>query len=201
MGLFFKDSNESSKNEETGKVPEKQTTPVITSVIGNAGNVDSKFVDMLNQLIKEHNIAGQDYFEFKQALESMSSLPIAEKDKFVTTYNILSQQGCTKDVLLSSVDKYAQLIQNEQKNFDADLQKQYDARVVNRNNDIEKAKSELELANKRIIELNAFILKTSQEVQTEESNLQNTAANFKKSADVVLNNLLTDKDKINNYIQ
>lgn len=201
MGLFFKDSNESSKNEETGKVPEKQTTPVITSVIGNAGNVDSKFVDMLNQLIKEHNIAGQDYFEFKQALESMSSLPIAEKDKFVTTYNILSQQGCTKDVLLSSVDKYAQLIQNEQKNFDADLQKQYDARVVNRNNDIEKAKAELELANKRIIELNAFILKTSQEVQTEESNLQNTAANFKKSADVVLNNLLTDKDKINNYIQ
>lgn len=201
MGLFFKDEKPKDEKPKEEKQESAVKTPTITNVIGNLGIVDNKFIAMLQDVIAQNNIPGQDYFEFKQAIDAMANLAIDDKSKFVTANSIFAAQGCDKNVLLTSLDKYISIVQNEQISFDAELEKQYETRVKSKLKQVDDAKLELEKLNAKIIELNSFVLKVSQEAQQEDGELKNTAANFKKSCDVVLNNLLTDKEKINNYIQ
>ena len=201
--IFFT-SDENTKKEEVKKPsasPTSSAAPTMTNMIGMSGVVDSKFVEMLQKVIDVNNIPGLDYYEFKKAIEAMSNIPLDETNKFLTTYAIYSGQGCTKEILLSSLDKYIAIIQKEDVNFDNELKKQYQIKVQAKIDAVEKAKVQLEELNKQIIETNAFVLKTTQEVQQEQSNLQNTEANFKKSLGVVLNGLLSDKEKITNIIK
>lgn len=212
MGLIFKDDPE----REAKKVAEKAAknakkkieTPVFTipqvtpqTVSNMAGVADDKFVEMLWGVISQNNIPGQDYFEFKQAIDAMAALPIDEKNKFLMTFTIFQSQGCKKEVLLASIDKYIHLVEREKASFEAEFQTQRNEKVNVKIAQIEEAKKKLELLNKQIMETNNFILTTSQEVQQEEMKLQMTGANFSKSVEKVLGIFQSDKDKINNYIQ
>jgi hypothetical protein len=207
--LFLKDDAQTPKKDESKTEAKVETKPVNATVvtpstIGATGVVDNKFVEMLMQVIAQFNqdkMPGQDYFEFKQSIDAMANLPIDDTNKFLSAYAVLSGQGCTKDVLLSSLDKYIALIQGERTNFDTELENQYNAKVKAKVEAVEKAKLQLEELNKQIRETNEFVISTSQEIQQEEGNLQIVAANFNKSVQMVLNNLENDKNKINNLIK
>jgi hypothetical protein len=212
MGLFLKDTPESlakkTAKEEAKKIKAAskpiEMTPqfVITqqTVANMAGIADDKFVEMLWSVISQNNIPGQDYFEFKQALDAMASLPIDEKNKFLTTFMIFNSQGCKKETLLSSLERYESLIKKEQANFAAEFESQRGEKVNSKLTKIEEAKRKVEELNKQITEANTFILTASSEAQQEEMKLQMTNANFNKSAEKVLSLLESDKEKINNYI-
>jgi len=175
-------------------------TPGSTTVI--QGVADNKFIEALEKVIEQNNQPGQDYFEFKQAIENMSSMAgMDDRTKFQTVYTVLSLQGCKKDLLLSSLDKYVQIIQLEKTNFDAEMQSEYNAKVQSKLNEAESYKKELESLTKRLSELNTSILTLSQEAQTEEMTIRAAESNFKASADVIINEMLADKQKINTYIQ
>ena len=131
----------------------------------------------------------------------MSSLSIDENNKMLSTFAILSSQGCTKETLLSSLDKYIGFVQTERANFDNELKIQYDSKVKSKLSAVENAKAELEKLNVKIRETNDFIITASQEIQQEEGNLKLIAANFNTSVQLVLNNLENDKNKINSIIK
>jgi len=104
-GLIFKDEPATEQKEQA---PAQQaaaptSTPKIASQGTIQGVADNKFIQMLEEVIAQNNIPGQDYFEFKQAIENMGSIVMDDKTKFLTVYNVLSLQGCNKDVLLSSL--------------------------------------------------------------------------------------------------
>lgn len=208
--LFVKENETSNKNEvninenknvESTKVNSTPSPTITPTNIGANGVVDTKFVDMLMQVIAENNLPGMDYFELKQSINTMSNLPIDENNKFLSAFAVLSSQGCTKESLLTSLDKYITLVQNERTNFDKELESQYNEKVKNKQELVNKAKEELDELNRKIRETNELIITTSQEIQQEEGNLQIIAANFNKSVQLVLNNLEEDKNKINNLIK
>jgi len=58
----------------------------------------------------------------------------------------------------------------------------------------------LESIRKRMSELNTIILNSQQEAGAEEMKLRATEANFQASADVIINEMLGDKQKINSYL-
>lgn len=211
MGLIFKDDpeREAKKLAEKEAKKAKASVPPPTAVsfavtqqtVANmAGVADEKFVEMLWSVISQNNMPGQDYFEFKQAVDAMAALPIDEKSKFLTTFTIFQSQGCKKDVLLASIDKYTNIIEREKASFTAEFQSQRNDKVNSKLAQVEEAKKKVELLNKQIMEANNFILTTSQEAQQEEMKLQMTSANFNKSVEKVLATFQSDKDKINNYI-
>lgn len=201
-GLIFKDVTGGQapveKSKSSGKGSKNPVQPVSTTTV--QGVADNKFIDLLEGIIEQSNQPGQDYFEFKQALENMNSLPMDERTKFQTVYSVLSLQGCTKDVLIASLDKYVQIIQSEKTNFDAEMQSAYDAQVKSKLLKAEESKKELESLTKRLAELNGLILALSQEAQAEEMKIRATEANFKASADIIISEMIGDKDKINNYL-
>lgn len=211
-GLIFK--------QEDGGTAEKESKTATTSAFkGSAasqgsnvqnfgtpqnvqGVIDNKFVDQLTGIIEQNNIPGQDYFEFKQAIENMKSMSgMNDQQKFQTIYAVLSLQGCSKAVLLSSLDKYVSLIQGEKTSFNKEMEEQYQLRVTAKLAEAESAKKEMETITKRMTELNTKILNVTQEAGAEEQKIRATEANFMASADVIINEMLSDKNKINEYIK
>ena len=214
MGLFLKDDPEVETKKATAKAakanksktadipqPIQPIIPTTHTVSSMTGVADEKFVDMLKSVIADNNIPGQDYFEYKQSLDALASLPLDERTKFITVYATFKLQGCTKDVLTSSIDKYISLVQNEEKNFNAELASQRNSNVTGKTAQIQDAQKKLEDLNKQIAETNTFIITASQEVQNAELKLQMTENSFKKSVEKVVGMLQADKDKINSYIQ
>jgi hypothetical protein len=202
--LFLKEDPENekkaSKKEKSVPVTQSQFHPQTGTLAPTItdGAPDDRFVKMLQDVIAANNIPGQDYFEFRQAIDAMASMSLDEKNKFLAAY-IAGQYK--KEVLFSSIDKYVSIIQNELKSFSNDLAAQYDERVNQKLAKVEQAKKELEAMNKKIIETNNLILTASQEAQQEELKLKMTESSFKKSVERVLATLNDDKQKINNYIQ
>jgi hypothetical protein len=219
--IFFKDDPDADAKKaaakeakEAAKIAAKAKTtapvtapqpiqPTVTSqmVTNMTGVADEKFVEMLKGVIVENNIPGQDYFEFKQTLDAMASLPIDERTKFLTIYTTFQLQGCKKETLLSSIDKYVAIVKNEEANFGAELVNQRSSTVTGKLSQVEEARKELEKLQTKMSELNTFIITTSQEVQNSELQLQMTETKFKNSVEKVIGLLLSDKDKINSYIQ
>jgi hypothetical protein len=166
------------------------------------GVIDNKFVDQLTTLIEQNNIPGQDYFEFKQAIENMKSMAgMSDSQKFQTIYAVLSLQGCTKTVLLTSLDKYVSIIQGEKITFNKEMENQYQAKVTAKLGEAESAKKEMEALTKRMGDLNTKILNVTQEAGAEEMKIRATEANFMASADIIINEMMSDKQKINEYLK
>jgi hypothetical protein len=200
-GLIFKGDSSGGSSEDAksgGNVSKGFVQPVSSTTV--QGVADTKFIDLLEGIIEQNNQPGQDYFEFKQAVENMNSLPMDERTKFQTVYSVLSLQGCKKDLLIASLDKYIQIIQGEKNSFDAEMKSEHTAKVQSKLAKAEESKKELDAITKRLTELNNSILSLSQEAQAEEMKIRATEANFKASADVIISEMIGDKDKINNFI-
>lgn len=209
MSLIFKDEEQSQvpvteqpKTEAKTPVPTVQSAPVQGVTPPTVSGVpDEKFVEMLEKVITENNIPGLDYVEFKQALDNMRALALDEPTKFVTVFSILSAQGCTKETLINSIDKYSGLITKEHEGFQAELTETFNEKVESKRKKIQESQEKvIELSNK-IKELNEFILTATQEAQQEEMKLRLTEANFNQSIQKVLTVLNSDKEKITNYIK
>lgn len=211
-GLIFKQEDGGTSEKE----PKAATTSAFKGAAIASGNnvqnfgtpqnvqgvIDNKFVDQLTAIIEQNNIQGQDYFEFKQAVENMKSIAgMSDTQKFQTIYAVLSLQGCTKTVLLTSLDKYVSLIQGEKASFNKEMEAQFNGRVTAKLAEAESAKKEMETITKRMAELNTKILNVTQEAGAEEQKIRATEANFMASADVIINEMLSDKNKINEYLK
>lgn len=206
--LFFKDvevkSEKDSKPHVHGAVFSPNPTQGVTSVYSPetaTGIADEKFVAMLESVVANNNIPGLDYIEFKQAVEKMASLPIDETNKFLSVYSIFETQGCSKQTLLNSIDKYISLIKNEQETFNSEIAVSFNENVEKRKQEIENAKEEITKLNNKIVELNGFIMSTTQEVQQEEMKLKMADSNFKQSVQRVVSVMESDKNKISTYIK
>jgi len=205
IGIIKSDVDPEKKKEKPEVKPEPKTSASIPNSFLNqsatSGIPDEKFVKMLMKVISDNNLPGLDYFEFKQAIDALGTAQIDEKTKFSTTFIVYAQQGCSKETLLSSIDKYSDIIKNEVTQFNAELKTQINEKVQSMLSRVEETKKKVMELTKEIADANEFILKASQEAQQESLNLQMVEANFKKSAEKVLGILQGDKEKINNYIQ
>lgn len=205
IGIIKSDVDPEKKKEKPEVKPEPKTSVSIPNSFLNqsatSGIPDEKFVKMLMKVISDNDLPGLDYFEFKQAIDALGTAQIDEKTKFTTTFIVYAQQGCSKETLLSSIDKYSDIIKNEVTQFNAELKTQINEKVQSKLSRVEETKKKVMELTKEIADANEFILKASQEAQQESLNLQMVEANFKKSAEKVLGILQGDKEKINNYIQ
>lgn len=204
--LFFKDVEPSQPKNEAPSAP-KQTPAPPTNVAQSdfsampQGTSNDRFINMLEQAINDNNIPGADYIEMKSVLEKMSNLPMDEQTKFVSAFIGLESQGCTKEALINSIDKYISVVNNEVQVFNSELATTMQEKVTNKLSEVEEAKAKILSLNEEIMKLNNFILETTQLVQKEEMSLKIASADFNKSALKLIHTMTSDKEKIINYIK
>ena len=217
--LFFEEvavQEEQPKNNTTtpNLQPVNNTVPpqapIFNPTILNyaPGVIDTKYIKHFEDLLKEANIPGPDYFEFKQAITNMLSMPLDDATKYKLVFATLSTQGLTKEKILESLSSYIKLIQDDKAAFDAELETKKTAEITNRDESINNINSLNESYIKQINELTEKINANSTEInklnnEKAELNtkLTNSSANYTVSFNSFINDLNADVQKITSFLQ
>jgi len=168
--------------------------------------VYDKFMAHFDELLKNSNLPGPDYYEFSKMVESMSSL--TDEVRMPAAFSALNVQGLTKDKLISTAKQYIEVIDNDSKNFSSAL----DTKVLA---EIEKKKAGLQLriANikqkedliekmkSEIIQEKIDIDKDSAGITSEETKYNEKTTVYKSVCELKKQNISSDIDKISKLIK
>ena len=118
--------------------------------------LNENIVDAIKEAIKEADLDGYDYYEFKKAVEEQK-FP-SDKEKYVTVFSVIKGIGVTVEHLLTTADHYVDVLVKHRADFDTTINEEEEAGVtalkakadsiedeINAKLDaIEKAKAEIE---------------------------------------------------------
>lgn len=215
-GLFVTPTeNEEANTENTtnqDNVEKKPTidkttqpqTPKQAPAINTGGSFDQKIFDSLIKVLEEKNLPGEDYMEFMEALNAMTSIQLDEKIKIQTVLATLSTKGLNKKTILESGAYYVQELEKEKTKF-------YDALQAQKKNSIEhklqfidsltqQNKDKAEMIQKLTAEIQQNqeeIEKTKITIAEAEQKLAHTENNFLITHNVIVDQIKNNLDKIN----
>lgn len=88
------------------------------------GEISNEVYDKLSEAIERENLDGNDFLEFMQALQNLSSLTVGESDKFNMVFTTLSTSagGMTKEFLIESIAHYKKVLKKEQATFSGEME-------------------------------------------------------------------------------
>lgn len=143
-----------------------------------SNEADIKSLQFLLRALDKNNQQGFDYIEFKQALEALKEIPMAEDLAIKSAYTTGMTMGLTKEKLIESAEFYKQVIQNEKAQFDVALKNQFNQKVSGRKTEQEKYQEQ--------IERNEDLIKS----------LQNEVVELKKQIDLIDQEINQSVEKI-----
>jgi hypothetical protein len=123
-----------------------------------------KFEKHFEGLFSKANLPGPDYFEFWRMMETLGTHVPDEKARMAAVFATLQVQGLSKEKLLAAAQKYYQVVQKDQQEF----QKAVDEKIKL---EIENRKSETEALQKAIASHTAMIQKLTAEIAQHEARL------------------------------
>ncbi len=194
-------SESTKKKTETKTKDKKEETP-------KGGKPSDKFIDLLLKAIEANNIEGFDYLEYKQSLQSLAKIEPDESKRFKSAFAMAQTMGLTKKVLFDSAQRYANVLGEEEKKFAEAFVKQKAAQVTNREKKISSLQQAIQQKEAEIKKLQKEIGIHQKELDNIESEMaksmekvQSTRDHFYGSYNLVLDQIKSDMDKINLYIE
>jgi len=122
-------------------------------IFGTHHGLDERSMESLVGALERENLPGFDYLEFKQALERLQAMDMAEETAFKSAFATASTMGLTKDKLLKTATHYKKVLDKEQKSFESALQKQIKAKVDGKRKEVETLRKKLQEYEAKIAEL------------------------------------------------
>jgi hypothetical protein len=170
--------------------------------------IDEKIVDKLIQAIEENNQPGFDYLEYRQALKSLASLPMDEATKFQSAFATASTMGLTLEKLLSSIDFYKKVLQNEEDKFNRATKDQSSINIEGKLKEKDSLDQLIKEKSQKIQELTSEIRQhqidiqeISKFVETTELKIKETTLNFENSLNLLRSQMDEDSVKLKQYIK
>jgi hypothetical protein len=224
LGLFveFEDEEPQSANPNSSwsedglpiqvKPKARQTYPMDNSnlpanaIVSRAtlsqGDID-KFEKHFEDLFNNVNLPGPDYYEFWKMMETLEAAVPDEAVRMNAVFSTLKVQGLTKETLVSSAEKYLQVVDKDKLEFQSAVGSKVMGEIEGRKNSItaleEKNKQNAELIQKLTAEINDNIQKITslkKEVIDEEAKINNNTNGYNIACDAMLAKLSSDIQKI-----
>jgi flagellar motility protein MotE (MotC chaperone) len=134
LSFFINESDEPVRQEPVTKSNPEPSKPAMAATVPNVAgtaNVDRKFVEHFVDLLEKANLPGPDYFEYKQALQSMEGLSLGEEKQFQAAWASFKALGGVKDtsILQTSADQYLGILDKDRVSFLKDVEKAIKDRV------------------------------------------------------------------------
>lgn len=196
------DDSSEKKPEQPAASVAVPSAPRNTDAVTSTSTVvfaSDKFKVYFDNLFKDTNFPGPDYFEFSRMMEAMSAIP-DEKTRFISAYAGLSLQGLDKDKLLKTASQYLQVIDNDAKNFQATVDKALQEKVIGKKKEMEdKARRIQELA-KEINDLNTKMEALTNDIRENEEKIHANSNTYRQESDNMKNKISQEIQKINQYI-
>lgn len=174
------------------------------------GMFDEKFLAHLLDVIEKNNLDGMDYFEFSKSKKNLDNAPgFTEQMKFQSAFGVLAAStNLTKERLLETADFYIKVLEKEETEFENSKNAEIEAQVSSRLNDasekeamIAKKTEDINKLQIEITQLRTEIGVLQNEAQNSQFKIESTAKNFKYTLDSVKNQIVSDKNNIQNFIQ
>lgn len=193
------DEDAEKKSEKTtASAPVSRNTDAVTST-STVVFASDKFKVYFDNLFKETNFPGPDYFEFSRMIEAMSAIP-DEKTRFISAYAGLSLQGLDKDKLVKTANQYLQMVDNDARNFQSTVDKALQEKVIGKKKEMESTARRIQELAKEINDLNAKMEAFTNDIRENEEKIHSNANTYKQESDNMKNKITQDIQKINQYI-
>jgi hypothetical protein len=219
LSFFIKDADEtgpagpSPKPAIAGPAPEPPKPAPSPATVTNAagtGQIDKKFVEHFVNLLEKANLPGPDYFEYKQALQSMEGLGLGEEKQFQAAWASFKAMGGAKDtaILKTSAEQYLGILGKDRDSFLKDVEKAVKERVGSLQDEHKKLEDANAAYAQQIIDLQKKIDdnknrlgQISGEVSEQTAKINANKDSFEVTYVSFVNQIQSDLAKINQYLQ
>lgn len=213
LSFFIKDAEEPAGKPAAANPAPEAPKPAPAPTVGNAagtGQIDRKFVEHFVGLLEKANLPGPDYFEYKQALQSMDGLGLGEEKQFQAAWASFKAMGGAKDttVLKTSADQYLGILGKDRESFLKDVEKAISERVGALQDEQRKLEETNAAYARQIIDLQKKIDdnkhrlgQISGEVSEQTSKINSNKESFEITYLSFVDQINTDLSKINKYLQ
>ncbi len=175
---------------------------IVSKASLSQGDID-KFEKHFEDLFNNVNLPGPDYYEFWKMMETLEAAVPDEAVRMNAVYSTLKVQGLTKETLVSSAEKYLQVLDKDKLEFQNAVGSKVMGEVEGRKNSItaleEKNKQNAEMIQKLTAEINdntQKITSLKKEVIDEEAKINNNTNGYNIACDAMLAKLSSDIQKI-----
>ena len=213
LSFFIKEGEEPIRQAPAPAPAPETPKAVVANAIPNAagtGNVDKKFVEHFVQLLEKANLPGPDYFEYKQALQSMEALGLGEEKQFQAAWASFKAMGGVKEktILNTSANQYLAILDKDRASFLKDVEKAISDRV----GALQGEQQKLEEANKAYTQQITDLQKKMDEnknrlgqiageVTEQSSKINANKDSFEITYLSFVDQIKSDLTKINQYLQ
>ncbi|MGG7664974.1 hypothetical protein [Dyadobacter sp. BHUBP1] len=216
LSFFIKDADETASGTQVPRpaaapIPEssKPAPATVTNAAGT-GQIDKKFTEHFVNLLEKANLPGPDYFEYKQALQSMEGLGLGEEKQFQAAWASFKAMGGAKDttVLKTSADQYLTILVKDRESFLKDVEKAIKERVGALQDEQQKLEQTNAAYAQQIIDLQKKIDENknrlgqiSGEVAEQTAKINSNKDSFEVTYVSFVDQIQSDLVKINQYLQ
>ena len=203
------------KGEFTGNAstaPSVQSSSTLV-YIPNVGSVDESLLRQIFQIFETDKLNRKskiDYLDFKKALDKLkSNSSVSSHDRYKTIFDILSSTSdLTIDILLTSIDNYISILNNEKEEFEKEVNTASIDKVATLDKSIATKQENILSIEKQIESLKANIQSESSGIvllQNEKTELNNkiqlTVSKFYSTVNHIQNELNNDQTTIKTLLQ
>ena len=188
-----------SKTSETFSVGLTAPQPKIIE-----GQVDDELLQKLCQVMEDGNLPGPDYLELKNVAnnDEMKRAMPNETQRLTVAFITMksSSSDMTKERVLSSIDEYIKMMENERKTGHEQLQNIWNDKVETPRKLVAETEKEVIELQKKLQELVSFIQTKNNEIASAINECNIRKADFDTTVDFLVNNLKEDKTKLTNVL-
>lgn len=190
-----------AKPEET----KQYSTTMITGQTAQSRQTDNnsviteKFKQYFDQLFKDANLPGPDYFEFAKMTEAMISIP-DEKTRYSAAFAGLNVQGLDKQKLLQTATGYLKIIETDANNFDSTVDAALKEKVQGKQQEIEAKQKRIAEISGEITDLQNQIQVLLHEVKENEEKIESNTGGYKTASENMRQKILYDIERIKQHI-
>ena len=195
------------KRESSPPPPPAHQTPLPipspSSTIGSIGQFDPDIAKILKDAVEAANLPGYDYLEFRQVLSGMEHIPMTEQQKFQAAYAAAQAMKVSKQELIKAAQFYLTILDKKKDEFVAVVEDMTKNQVVSKETEVSKLEKNIQEDAEEIQKLTNEIKEArqkqaalTQEIDVERSKIQQKAAAFETTFNVIYEGIKVDSQKI-----
>jgi hypothetical protein len=173
---------------------------------GGAAPADRRFSDYFDNLFREANIPGPDYYEFARMIVAMQTIP-DDRARYAAAFAGLQVQGLDKEKLLSTAGEYLRVLAADADHFSSSVQTALQEKVHSRTAEAEEKSKRIQALSQEITELQKQIgnmqneiISTQTEIREARSKLEANSGAYAAESERRKQQIQGDIEKINRYI-